>query len=174
MASLMEEHVKEMKELMELKELYGWDDDDPRFLYQKDEVYKNFKKMAGKMKKASTAQDAEDVAPTITSWEHVAELNTKDFDKAKKMMITHLPGNWMPDKWSRGGKVAYGGQPKCDWRRRMTKDGKQIVRLIQYKNIMILQNAKSRLEGAHTRVTNGMSARTDSRGKGESSFIDHT
>ena len=47
----------------------------------------------------------------------------------------------MPDKWSRGGKVAYKGEPKCAWRRRMSKDGKQIVRLIQYKNQMILQKA---------------------------------
>ena len=60
---------------------------------------------------------------------------------AEKMMLKHLPGDWKPDKWSRGGKVAYKGQPQCDWRRRMTKDGKQIVRLIQYKNIWILQKA---------------------------------
>ena len=37
----------------------------------------------------------------------------------------------------RGGKVAYKGQPKCAWRRRQTKDGKHVVRLIQYKNIMV-------------------------------------
>ena len=29
--------LNEMKKLMQLKELYGWDDDDPRFLKEKDE-----------------------------------------------------------------------------------------------------------------------------------------
>ena len=115
MASLMEEHVKEMKELMQLKELYGWDDDDPRFLYQKDEVYKNYKKMAGKMKKSTAQEDADKKKPRIKSWEHVAELTTKDFKQADALMIPLIPqGEWMADKWSRGGKVAYGGQPKCD------------------------------------------------------------
>ena len=57
------------------------------------------------------------------------------------MITTHVPGNWVPDKWSRGGKVAYKGEAKCDWRRRMSNDGKQIVRLIQYKGMMILQKA---------------------------------
>ena len=57
------------------------------------------------------------------------------------MITTHVPGNWVPDKWSRGGKVAYKGETKCNWRRRMSNDGKQIVRLIQYKGKMILQNA---------------------------------
>ena len=47
----------------------------------------------------------------------------------------------MADKWSRGGKVAYKGEPKCAWRRHQTNDGKEIVRLIQYKNQMILQKA---------------------------------
>ena len=90
----------------------------------------------------STEQkDAEELAPTITSWQHMAVLITKDFDKAMKMMITHVPGNWVADKWSRGGKVAYQGEPKCAWHRRQTKDGKKIVRLIQYKNQMILQRA---------------------------------
>ena len=86
-------------------------------------------------------QKGAEVAPTIISWKHVAVLGTKDFKKAQKMISIYVPGNWVPDKWSRGGKVAYKGQSKCDWRRRMTKDGKQIVRLIQYKNTMILQKA---------------------------------
>ena len=129
-----------MKELKELKELHGWDDDDPKFIKKKAQIYKTYDKLAGK-KKVSTAQkDAEEGAPFITLWEHVAELISKDFDKAFKVMIHHIPrGDWVADKWCRGGKVAYKGQPKCDWRRRQTKDGKQVVRLIQYKNIMILQ-----------------------------------
>ena len=55
------------------------------------------------------------------------------FEKAQKMIIIYVPGNWVPDKWSRGGNVAYKGEAKCNWRRRMSNDGKQIVRLIQYK-----------------------------------------
>ena len=57
------------------------------------------------------------------------------------MISIYVPGNWVPDKWSRGGKVAYKGEAKCDLRRRMSNDGKQIVRLIQYKGMMILQKA---------------------------------
>ena len=86
-------------------------------------------------------QKGAEVAPTIISWKHVAVLGTKDFETAQKMTRIYVPGNWVPDKWSRGGKVAYKGEPKCAWRRRMSKDGKQIVRLIQYKNIWILQKA---------------------------------
>ena len=42
---------------------------------------------------------------------------------------------------SRGGKVSYEGEPKCDWRRRMADDGKKIVRLIQHKGKVVLQKA---------------------------------
>ena len=45
------------------------------------------------------------LAPTITSWKHVTVLMTKDFEKAQIMISTHVPGNWVADKWSRGGKV---------------------------------------------------------------------
>ena len=94
-------------------------------------------------KNMSTAQeDADERKPRITSWEHVAELTTRDFKQAEALMIPLIPrGEWVSDHWSRGGKVAYKGQPKCAWRRRQTKDGKHIVRLIQYKNIMVLQKA---------------------------------
>ena len=75
-------------------------------------------------------------------WKHVAVLMTKDFEKAQKMISTHVPGNWVADKWSRGGKVAYGDVPKCDWRRRMANDGKKIVRLIQHKGKVIERFSK--------------------------------
>ena len=81
------------------------------------------------------------MAPTITSWKHVAVLGTKDFKKAQKMISIYVPGNWVPDKWSRGGKVSYEGEPKCDWRRRMADDGKKIVRLIKHMGKVVLQKA---------------------------------
>ena len=66
-------------------------------------LMKNYEKLAGKKKVSTEQKDAEELAPTITSWQHVAVLITKDFAQAMKMMITHVPGNWVADKWSRGG-----------------------------------------------------------------------
>ena len=121
----------------------GWDDDDQRFMHEKNRLYKNYNKAAGKLMKATAKQeDADKNKPTIKSWEHVAELTTKEFPQAKKLMIPLIPrGEWVSDKFCRGGKVAYKGTPQCKWRRLQTKDGKHVVRLIQYKNKMILQKA---------------------------------
>ena len=91
----------------------------------------------------STAQEAADEKkPTIKSWEHVKELTTKDFNEAKKLMIPFIPkGEWVSDRFCRGGRSTYEGTPQCKWRRLQTKDYKHVVRLIQYKNKMILQKA---------------------------------
>ena len=121
----------------------GWDDDNHRFKHEKDRLYKNYNKAAGKLKKATAQQeDADQNKPTIKSWEYVAELTTKDFDQAKKLMIPFVPrGEWVSDKFCRGGKVTYEGTPQCKWHRLQTKDYKHVVRLIHYKNKMILQKA---------------------------------
>ena len=47
----------------------------------------------------------------------------------------------MADQWSRGGIVTYNGEAKCKWRRRMTEDGKTLVRLMKSNGKVVLQNA---------------------------------
>ena len=77
------------------------------------------------MKATAKQEDADQNKPTIKSWEHVAELTTKEFLQAKKLMIPLIPrGEWVSDKFCRGGKVAYKGTLQCKWRRLQTKDGK--------------------------------------------------
>ena len=69
----------------------------------------------------------------------MATLNVKEFDKAYPMIGKHLPGDFVPDAFTRGGKVNFQGEMYCDWRRRMTKDAKVFARLIKYKGKIILQ-----------------------------------
>ena len=91
---------------------------------------------------APSGEDADEKKPTIKSWEHVAELTTKDFGQAKKLMIPFIPkGEWVSDRFCRGGRSTYEGTPQCKWHRLHTKDYTHFVRLIHYKNKMILQKA---------------------------------
>ena len=138
----LEELNQKLDELMKVKAKMGWDEDDPRIKIEKDKLWKNYKKEAGKMLKSTAQEDADEKKPTIKSWEHVAELTTKDFDQAKKLMIPFIPkGEWVSDKFCRGGRSTYEGMPQCKWHRLHTKDYKHFVRLIHYKNKMILQKA---------------------------------
>ena len=57
-----------------------------------------------------------------------------------------MEGEFVADKFSRGGVVTYNGSAKCAWRRRMTKDGKCFIRLIMHKGKVVLQ--KAQIEGA--------------------------
>ena len=107
MDSLTSQELEELKQLKLLAKEYGWEDDDPIYIRRKAGLIKKYQKLPGKQNVSTEQKGAEVLAPTIKSWKHVAVLITKDFDKAQKMIITHVPGNcWVPDKWSRGGKVA--------------------------------------------------------------------
>ena len=142
MDSLTAQELKAVKEVKELAEEYGWNEDHHDFKDMLKQVRKKFKKEAGKMNKSTAQEAADEKKPTIKSWEHVKELTTKDFDQAKALMIPFIPkGEWVSDRFCRGGKVTYNGTPKCKWHRLQTKDGKHVVRLIHYKNKMILQKA---------------------------------
>ena len=68
--------------------------------------------------------------PTV-SLEYIGIHVSQDTSGYRNICVSSL--EQVADRWSRGGKVAYKGEAKCDWRRRMSNDGKQIVRLIQYK-----------------------------------------
>ena len=77
--------------------------------------------------------------PKDLRWTTVSTLKVKEFDDAYPMIGKHIPGDFVPDIFSRGGKVNYNGEMYCDWRRRMTKDAKVFARLIKYKGKIILQ-----------------------------------
>ena len=142
MDSLTAQELKAVKEVKALAEEYGWDDDHSEFKDMLKQVRKKFKKEAGKMKKSTAQEDADEKKPTIKSWEHVKELTTKDFNEAKKLMIPFIPkGEWVSDRFCRGGRSTYEGTPQCKWHRLHTKDYTHFVRLIHYKNKMILQKA---------------------------------
>ena len=86
MDSLTAQELKAVKEVKELAEEYGWKDDHHEFKDMLKQVRKKFKKEAGKMNKSTAQEAADEKKPTIKSWEHVAELTTKDFDQAKALM----------------------------------------------------------------------------------------
>ena len=142
MDSLTAQELKAVKEVKELAEEYGWNEDHHDFKDMLKQVRKKFKKEAGKMNKSTAQEAADEKKPTIKSWEHVAELTTKDFGQAKKLMIPLIPkGEWVSDRFCRGGRSTYEGTPQCKWHRLHTKDYNHFVRLIHYKNKMILQKA---------------------------------
>ena len=78
-------------------------------------------------------------APKFANWVTVKTVNAKDFDMAYTFLEKHVAkGTWKSDIYTRGGEVHY-KKEKCTWRRRMTKDGKNFARVIEYKGGYVLQ-----------------------------------
>ena len=143
MCSLAKQELDELTLVEELAKKYGWKDDNPHYIRRKRDIMKKFQRLASVKNVSSAQEDADEKKkPTIKSWEHVAELATKDFKQAKVLMIPFIPkGEWVSDRFCRGGRSTYEGTPQCKWHRLHTKDYNHFVRLIHYKNKMILQKA---------------------------------
>ena len=143
MCSLAKQELDELTLVEELAKKYGWKDDNPHYIRRKRDIMKKFQRLASVKNVSSAQEDADEMKkPTIKSWEHVAELATKDFKQAKVLMIPFIPkGEWVSDRFCRGARTTYEGTPRCKWHRLQTKDYKHFVRLIHYKNKMILQKA---------------------------------
>ena len=78
-------------------------------------------------------------APKFANWVTVKTVNAKDFDSAYTQLDKHVAkGIWKSDIYTRGGEVHY-KKEKCTWRRRMTRDGKNFARVIEYKGSYVLQ-----------------------------------
>ena len=138
MESALQEELKELQCLKDLAEAYGESEDGKWFKARLKALKQKFMKQGREIVKKEGKTDKPE-PPKDLGWTTVATLNVKEFDKAYPMIGKHLPGDFVPDAFTRGGKVNFQGEMYCDWRRRMTKDAKVFARLIKYKGKIILQ-----------------------------------
>ena len=136
--------LEELKELMQIKALYGWDDEDPTFLAKRNIIKKKYLSQAKSDLKKLTVGDkggpsVKNEGPKFSEWEHVVTFKAKSFDSAYGKLEEVAAGTWKADKWSRGGVVTYDSQKNCNWKRRMTTDGKHFARIIEVNDKYVIQ-----------------------------------
>ena len=141
------QELKELRDLMECKKIYGWDDDNPDFIKRRTLIQKKYLKEAKKSTKMTVddekVPDEKSDGPKFSEWATVATIKAKDFETAFMNLGKHIAeGEWKADKWSRGGVVTYNGERQCQWKRRMTKDGVHFARIIHTSKGFVIQKGK--------------------------------
>jgi hypothetical protein len=139
--------LQELEALDKKKAYYGWDNKNPEYLKRRDLIMKKYLNEAKALAKTKIGDDNKCEAksggkapsPKFADWLTVKTINAKDFDSAYTQLDKHVAkGIWKSDIYTRGGEVTY-KKEKCTWRRRMTKDGKNFARVIEYKGGYVLQ-----------------------------------
>jgi hypothetical protein len=129
------EELNELRHLAEVKELYGWEDDNKKYKKRLKAIEMKY------MPKISTETKTGklSVAPSFTGWETIDKIKTDSFDKAYEKLEKINPGPWKSDKYSRGGLVTFNKSKNCPWRRRMKEDGSMFARIVQEGHYMHIQ-----------------------------------
>ena len=145
MADISEnQELKELRDLMECKKIYGWDDDNPEFIKRRTLIQKKYLKEAKKSTKMTVddekVTDEKSDGPKFSEWATVTTIKEKDIESVYMKLGKHIAeGKWKADRWSRGGVVTYKGEKQCPWKRRMTKDGKHFARIIETRKGFVIQ-----------------------------------
>ena len=71
MDSLTKQELEELKLLEQVAKHYRWEDDDPLYMKRKADLFRRYKKMAGKLNVSTEQKGAEVLAPTIKLWKHM-------------------------------------------------------------------------------------------------------
>jgi hypothetical protein len=137
MGDNMDLELEEMKKLLELKEAYGWSDTEPLFK-KRVKIIQN-KYLALTLGQQVKTEHGDIKAPRFDRWETVSTTKAKSFDDAYVTLVKVAKGDWKPDKFSRGGVITMNKEAKCDWRRRVTTDGKNFARVVHTSKGYVIQ-----------------------------------
>ncbi len=112
----MEWELEQLEKLDELKEKYGWADDDKNLQARKKAIMKKglqrlkaspkANKTLSRMPQADAPEEEEDLTVQKIAWGEGTFIKAKDWEAAYVKLDKIKPGNWKRDKWCPQSKVA--------------------------------------------------------------------
>ena len=124
MALSPKSYLADLKVLQEIKDLRGWEDDDPQWV----RMLKGLdKRAAGKLPAPNPLGDSAPKVKALFDWNTVGSKKYASWLKSEAGLKDIYDGDWKPDPNSRGGLVTF-KKEKCPWKRRIAKEKAHLVR----------------------------------------------
>ena len=124
MALSPKSYLADLKVLKEIKDLRGWEDDDPQWV----RMLKGLdKRAAGKLPAPNPLGDSAPKVKALFDWNTVGSKKYASWLKSEAGPKDIYDGDWKPDPNSRGGLVTF-KKEKCPWKRRIAKEKAHLVR----------------------------------------------
>ena len=132
MALSPKSYLADLKVLQEIKDLRGWEDDDPQWV----RMLKGLdKRAAGKLPAPNPLGDSAPKVKALFDWNTVGSKKYASWLKSEAGLKDIYDGDWKPDPNSRGGLVTF-KKEKCPWKRRIAKEKANGEEKIHYGRII--------------------------------------
>ena len=144
--TLFQQELEELKALREVATEYGWADDDPSYIYRKNQLKKKYTKLASSRAPASGIVKSEESEgekkPTKKfHWATFKSVSGQDLKKAKSVLKEIADITWLADRPG-GGMTTHGDDGSVPFKRWYGKDEEDVVyraRALKLKKTILIQ-----------------------------------